>query len=80
MEGWTSVLDMKTDPRRDIYTFGVNPWEIACDGRNPSHPLEPVKKEEIDELVKECITEEASSRIHLRHIFDTLGEIVKCGC
>lgn len=80
MEGWTSVLDVKTDPSRDVYGFGVTLWEIICDGKDPSHPLETLKHEEMDQLVKECVIEQTSNRTHIHHEFDMLGGRIKCGC
>lgn len=87
MEGWTSIFDEKTDPRRDVYGFGVtlyraisHMWEIARDGEDPSHPLEPLENTDINRLIGECVVDDASNRTNMDLAFDLLGGKRKCGC
>jgi serine/threonine protein kinase len=80
MEGWTSILDANTDPRRDVYGFGATLWEIARDGESPSYPLAPLKNTHIDALVRECVVDDAEKRTNMNLVFDMLGGKRQCGC
>jgi hypothetical protein len=80
MEGWTSIFDATTDPRRDIYGFGVTLWEMARDGQVPLHPLESLDNADINGLVGDCVVDGACKRINMDLAFDVLGGESKCGC
>jgi hypothetical protein len=80
MDGWISSSDNVNDPRRDIYSLGVTLWEIACDAKQPVHPLTEVDGDDFDALIRQCVVEEVSARVSLEYVFATADRIVSCGC
>ena len=80
MEGYMAIGDKLLDPSRDVFGIGVTLWEMACDGKDPIHPLTSVGSDEFDTLIRECVVDKASERVTLDYVFATARERKSCGC
>lgn len=86
--GWHAYLDKMTDPRQDIYSFGVTLWELIHDGDDPpcistSLPIDRRGKDYDDAvigLIDECTSEFADKRPSMSGVLEVLNANVICGC
>lgn len=86
--GWHAYLDKMTDPRQDIYSFGVTLWEIIHDGEDPpcisaSLPIDWRGKKYNDAvigLIEECTSEYADQRASMSRVLEVLNADRICGC
>jgi hypothetical protein len=82
-DGWHLKTDGQTDPKRDIYSFGVTLWEILHDGEDPQTGglvQDGSGTDATSRIIRCCACQNLSERPSLTTVFCELGGRRKFGC